>query len=1114
MQIITRNLIKLSLFISLFFSNTSVLYGQQFEWATHIESLTSQVISYDITVGDNGASYVTGYFTGVTDFNPAQDTLADTALIQGKTFVAKYTSAGDVVWAKFLNAEGGGKNFGTAIKIHNDQLFIGGGFGAAGPTDTTDFDPGVGEFKIVPSNFNDPFVLKLDTAGNFVKVAHFAPFVANSAVSCIVTDLTLSQNGDVIAVGRFDGSLDFDPGPGTDSLASSGGDDIFVCKLDSNLNLLWAEKFGGSGDDQASGVALDPLENICFTGNFSSIVDFDPGPGTSELTATGSDIYISKLTPQGELIWVKQLSGPLNEGGSSIAVDTSGGVITVGTFNGSVDFDPGLNASFIDAGTYYNAFISKLDSSGNYLWAYNVGDAYTRGFDVATDIYNNIYFSGDFTGLIDINLGPQTQYLETEFSYPDGDMFLLKLDQNGTHNWAKHIGGTAPSEIIYGVEVDSNLNVYSTGQFQSPADFNTGQDTLFLYAQIIGTDAFIHKLSNCTQTFSNITVAVCESYLPPSGSILYTQSGVYNDVIDNAQGCDSVITIDLTILPGQATSSQISVTSQNCDYYISPSGNYTFGPTGVYVDTILNSVGCDSIVTINLTSNITLTTIVEAACEGYSSPSGNYYWVNSGIYIDTLTSVSGCDSLIEIDLTIYSPSNAIVNISSCNQYLSPSGNQIWTTSGVYQDTILNSNSCDSIITVDFELLSATSSSQNVTTCDGFLSPSGNHYWSISGAYNDTIQNSNGCDSVITFTVSILPSDTTFLNVSACDEYLSPSGIYVWNSSGIYTDTLLNGNGCDSILVVDLEILSTSTFQNVTSCDDYLSPSGLYLWNSSGIYEDTLININGCDSILVIDLEILSTSTSQNVTSCNEYLSPSGLYLWNATGIYEDTLININGCDSIITVDLEILNSSFSSQNITSCDGYQSPSGNYYWTNSGVYEDTILNSQGCDSIITTDLTIDSVVATITQLDDTTFLANTTSGTVQWLDCTNGITPIVGETGDSLVLTSNGSYAVIITEGACSDTSDCIDITELGLLEHEFGTVSVIFPNPTSKNVTIQLPEVSESVGIVVRNVLGELTFSGHYASTEEVSFECLGPSGCYLIEVTTEQFVEIHHLIKL
>jgi len=247
--------------------------------------------------------------------------------------------------------------------------------------------------------------------------------------------------------------------------------------------------------------------------------------------------------------------------------------------------------------------------------------------------------------------------------------------------------------------------------------------------------------------------------------------------------------------------------------------------------------------------------------------------------------------------------------SACESYISPSSKYIWSISGVYKDTIPNFFDCDSIITIDLTILN-TSSLLNVSTCDSiYNSPSGKFKWTASGVYLDTITNTAGCDSIITFNLNFLnPSANTIIQ-SECKSYTSPSGKYTWTTTGIYHDTIPNHMGCDSIVTIDLKILNTSSFLDVSTCDsNFNSPSGKYIWKSSGVYLDTLTNTAGCDSIITINLSFSSSKTSTIFqTECEIYISPSGKYEWSASGVYKDTIPNAIGCDSIITI-LLIINS--------------------------------------------------------------------------------------------------------------------------------------------------------------------------------------------------------------
>src|SRR3990172_7675518 len=149
------------------------------------------------------------------------------------------------------------------------------------------------------------------------------------------TDLGLSiavdSSGNIYATGGFIGTVDFDPGAGTANLTGPGGTDVFVSKLDSSGNFVWAKSMGGYSADLGSGIAVDSIGNVYTTGYFPVIADFDPGPGIFNLTPVGgTDVFVSKLDSNGNFVWAKSMGGTSGEAGRGITTDSSDNVYTTG----------------------------------------------------------------------------------------------------------------------------------------------------------------------------------------------------------------------------------------------------------------------------------------------------------------------------------------------------------------------------------------------------------------------------------------------------------------------------------------------------------------------------------------------------------------------------------------------------------------------------------------------------------------------------------------------------------------------------------------------------------------------------------------------------------------
>ncbi|MCH8330260.1 MAG: SBBP repeat-containing protein, partial [Bacteroidetes bacterium] len=153
--------------------------------------------------------------------------------------------------------------------------------------------------------FPNVFIQKLDNAGNFVWAGSMGGGL-NDYGSCITIDPT----GNVYITGRFEDTADFDPTTGTLNLTSNGASDVFIQKLNTAGNLIWARSIGGTSSDYGNSITTDASGNVYVTGYYQGTVDFDPGSGTVNLTSNGSnDVFIQKLDANGILIWANSIGG-------------------------------------------------------------------------------------------------------------------------------------------------------------------------------------------------------------------------------------------------------------------------------------------------------------------------------------------------------------------------------------------------------------------------------------------------------------------------------------------------------------------------------------------------------------------------------------------------------------------------------------------------------------------------------------------------------------------------------------------------------------------------------------------------------------------------------------
>lgn len=429
-------------------------------WARSIGgTLLDQAIA--LSQDASGNINITGYFNGTMDIDPGagvKNVTSPTSI--GSMFSLKLSSVGAHV-SSFIpqaytqNAASQQVNATWVDKDNN--YYITGGFGK-----TVDFDPGPGVTTVTSVGYLDFFVAKYNAAGDLLFVKILTNTNGGNYGSAIATD----ASGNIYIAGRFQGTLDMNPGAGIANLTSNGQTDIFLLKLTSAGNYISAVAMGGTSVDGATAMVLDNAANIYITGVFYNAVDFDPGAATKTLTAKGGqDAFVAKYNSSLQLVWAAQLGGTSTEQGNDIAVDNSGNVYTTGNFWSTVDFDPGTGIFNLTSAGTGDAFVSKLDKDGNFVYAFQLGSSGNdNGFALALDADGNLLVGGNFNGTTDFDPGSGTTNLTSAGSI---DAFLAKYNPSGNLIAARSFGGTDVDQIIK-IKLDSKGNVYIAGTFASP----------------------------------------------------------------------------------------------------------------------------------------------------------------------------------------------------------------------------------------------------------------------------------------------------------------------------------------------------------------------------------------------------------------------------------------------------------------------------------------------------------------------------------------------------------------------------------------------------------------------------------------------------------------------
>jgi hypothetical protein len=480
--------------------------------------------------------------------------------------------------------------------------------------------------------------------------------------------------------------------------------------------------------------------------------------------------------------------------------------------------------------------------------------------------------------------------------------------------------------------------------------------------------------------------------------------------------------------------------------------------SGTYIDTMTTIGGCDSVVTLTLYVQPDSFLITRSICQGATYAFAGQNLSVSGTYYDSLTSSLGCDSIVILNLTVGTSINTNLSQSICPGSSYTFNGQNLTATGIYSDTFVSVFGCDSIVTLTLTAIPNTSSSHSQSICQGSTYVFGSNILSAAGTYFDTLTSANGCDSIITLTLTVLPNSGSNLAQSICHGSTYTFDTNILSAAGTYFDTLTSANGCDSIITLTLTVFPNSgSSLSQSICHGSTYTFGTNILSAAGTYFDTLTSANGCDSIITLTSLVLPNSgsiLSQNICQGSTYAF--GVNILSAAGAYIDTLTSTNGCDSVITLTLTVLPNSGSSLSQSICQGSTYTFGSNNLSAAGTYYDTLGSINGCDSIVTLNLSIlpDTVTAFFTLQPSGTphlwYIVNQCTGTnitCIW-DWGDNSPMTIGDT-PSHMYTDSGFYnvCVYVTDSAGCSASYCD--TNVYLFKNQSGQMVYV-------NVVNQLP----------------------------------------------------------
>jgi hypothetical protein len=453
----------------------SLAFSQMPEWDWAVRGGgTEYDCGFCTAVDDQGNVFVAGEFWGTVSYGATTFTTRGNLDI----IVGKLNANHEWVWARQAGGIGADHVLGIATD-HLGNVYVTGSFTETATFATTDLTSYGGR---------DIYVAKLNSGG-FLQWVYQAGGVSNDEGNA----LAVTDSNNVYITGYYEGNASF----GTQAITGFGGSDVFVAKMNSNGDFLWARGAGGTNGDVGSAIAVDDTGHSYITGYFTNAALF----GTTNLISNGeNDMFIAKLDTNGGLLGAFHAGGTSSDNGTGIALDDQGNIYIVGNFWTSITFGPYL----LTCHEAVDIFVVKMNSSAVYMWARSAGgEDYDAGLAITADHAGNTYITGNFQGT--------ATFATTEVtSWGDSDAYVAKLDTNGYLKWVIQFGGDT-SDAGWDICTDYQGGLYVTGFFYGTASFGSSVLTSMGIC-----DTFLGKLIDTQVANDDNTAGI-----NPSASVLY-----------------------------------------------------------------------------------------------------------------------------------------------------------------------------------------------------------------------------------------------------------------------------------------------------------------------------------------------------------------------------------------------------------------------------------------------------------------------------------------------------------------------------------------------------------------------------------------------------------------
>ena len=544
----------------------------------------------------------------------------------------------------------------------------------------------------------------------------------------------------------------------------------------------------------------------------------------------------------------------------------------------------------------------------------------------------NRAWNGYFSGRI-------TEKLTFELNASSNDTAFGTVVINEGEGCAERVLTATPASCYH-------FTAWNDGNTNNPRTITVTQDTTFT--------------ANFTKTIYTgaIQATICSNETYDFNGRVLSTSGAYTDTLQTIDGCDSIVTLTLTVNPVASTTLSAAI----CEGSSYTENGFNVSEAGTYTQTLQTVNGCDSVVTLNLTVNpVANTNLAVAICDGTTYTENGFNASEAGSYTQNLQTINGCDSVVTLTLTVNPVESTTLSAAICEGATYTENGFNVSEAGSYTQTLQTINGCDSIVTLTLSVNPVASTNLSAAICEGTTYTENGFNASEAGTYTQTLQTVNGCDSIVTLNLSVNPVASTTLSAAICEGSVYTENGFNASEAGAYTQTLQTVNGCDSIVTLNLTVNPVeSTNLTAAICEGSSYTENGFNVSEAGTYTQNLQTVNGCDSIVTLTLAVNPVAdTTIAAAICEGEIYYENGFMASREGTHTQILQTENGCDSIVTLNLTVYPAYQMGIGAVIHEGETYDEYGFNVNEEGTYTQILQTVNGCDSIITLNVVLSSL-----------------------------------------------------------------------------------------------------------------------------------------------------------